>query len=277
MKKYVLWILAPIVVMGIIVLVSCLAIKHKNNKIQDSHSSDLDVLGIISKIDQDISSKIKSDIDYSYTSQLKYRSYKEVLKSHENSVELLIRLSRVGFQTYPDEVIDHCQKIISIDSDNADGYIMMSKAYQILGDFDIALAKLKHIQFILIDRVMRELKKRKPYRYKGAYLHPDIEINYAKAYMRTFGLDPGKDVSYDYDKQGFNILSILFGTRRPTIFKGSYMMASDMNEMTSIKDLADLDMATHLINYMERGMPIWTPSNRLPIVDDKYFIFENDK
>ncbi len=277
MKKYVLWILVPFIIVCIAVLVSCLAINHKNNKMRDSAYVDYEIGQKISKIDQDISSEIKSNIGYEYVMQLQYRRYKELLKPDENSIELLSRLSRVGFQTYPEEVIMHCKRIVSIDPDNVDGYILMGKAYQILGDFDSALAKLKHIQFVLVERLMHELKKRKPYRYRGKYLHPDTEINYAKAYMRKLGLDPGKDVSYDYTKQGFSILTILFGSRRPMVFKESYMMTSDLNESTGIKDLVDLDTATYFIKYIEDGMPICKPSDRLPIVDDKYFIFEKDR
>ncbi len=300
MKRYLFWGIPPLIIISVVVLISFLTGKESdssvdeafiayNEVIQATVNSPIEVRNkmlvneVLNKFpnshiaftvrkeiaDNELKSIIPEDMRFEQSSQIRYRRYKKLLEFHSDSLELLRILCKYGFQTYPEEVVLYSKKIIVVDPSEVDGYVFLAKAYHIIGDFSAGLAKLNHAQSMLVERLMAELKKRHPYKRRGGYLYTAPSINYAKAYLRNMGLNPGKDVNYKSTrlKNLWNLFGLL-DRNKPMDVAGmqvAYVMSSNRNMSTPIKALADLDLVSYLIKNYEHGTPLWTPNHRLKV------------
>ncbi len=82
-----------------------------------------------------------------------------MLEFHSNSVDLLLKLASNGYDTFPQECAEYADKGIALDPSNTDLYIVSSKAYQIMGNYQTALHRLKECKKLLVDKLINELSK----------------------------------------------------------------------------------------------------------------------
>ncbi len=179
--------------------------------------------------------------------QTLFREYQKLLNRYPNSTRLLSTLANHGYQVYPEQSLEYANKVIEIEPSMVESYILSSKCYQILGDYDNALSKLKQGRKVAISRLMYELKKPRPYYEPGWHKFSTEEINKAKAYLRKIGYDPGEDVNYKIPagQVGMNNgMCIMFESHN--LSNGT---------MTGIWDLGDLDEINEYIKAIENNNP----------------------
>ncbi len=193
--------------------------------------------------------------------QLLYRKQKGLLKDHPNSPKLLLHLARLGFRSYPEDAISYCNKVISIDPDNVNAYLISGDAYQILGNFDIALSRLKEGNHQVLNRIITELNRQYPYATtKNLPVYYAHDVNNAKAYMRGLGHKVGSDVDYDLDKIVTYTQGLVIGSRM------GYPLANGIT--TAIVDMFYLEQIMTSIDAIQDDNPIYTPNSKVPIIKD---------
>lgn len=229
---------------------------------------------------------IEDEISKAERNQLLYNDRKGFLMYHPTSINLLNDLSKLGFKTHPREVIDFCDRSISINKNNFEPYIYSSLAYQILEDYNIALSKLVECRDILFTRLTSELRKGYPYPDEPKLKSKSVEfrireINIAKKYLRGIGLDTGKYVvvnrklrwipfmdnpaMHDIMTSISSVSNNPYGTD-PIGYP--FPCDSSRSEVCQvyIKDLHTLENVLHQIDRINSGNPYMSSRDRVDII-----------
>ena len=183
------------------------------------------------------------------------KEFQKLLDRYPNSTRLLTTLVEYGYNVYPKQSLAYANKAIEIEPSLVKSYILSSDCYQILGDYDNALSILKQGRKVAISRLMFELKKPRPYYEPGYYKHSIEEINYAKAYLRKMGYDPGKDVNYKIPEGMVGIDNGMDVNLLP------YRLSD--GTMTDMYDLGELDRINAYIKAIENNDPFLDPFDRI--------------
>lgn len=230
--------------------------KNVINKYPNSDAA-LDVRLQISNYNHDKLKKNNLSVDQQ--NQILYRAQKNFLKHHPNSNKLLLHLAKLGLKSYPEEAIGYCETVISVDPSNTEAYILCGKAHQILDQYEAAKAKLVLAKNGLIDRLVKELKKKYPYAiHKRLPAYSAFDVNNAKVYLRELGYDVGKDVNYD--------LNEIYQKKHGLYVGHPHTMPLSDDSLTTIKDIFYLDQITVNIEAIDNGNPIWDSRLRIPII-----------
>ncbi len=195
------------------------------------------------------------NIPVSKRGQRHFKEFQKLLDRYPNSTRLLTTLAEYGYQLYPKQSLAYANKAIEIEPSLVKSYILSSRCYQILGDYDNALSILKQGQKVAISRLMLELKKPRPYYEPGYHKHSLEEINYAKAYLRKMGYDPGKDVNYKIPEGMVGIDNGMCIMLEP------YHLSD--GTMTDMQDLGELDRINAYIKAIRNNDPYLDPSDRI--------------
>ncbi len=184
-----------------------------------------------------------------------FKEFQKLLDRYPNSARLLTTLVENGYNVYPKQSLAYANKAIEIEPSLVNSYILSSRFYQILGDYDNALSTLKQGRKVAISRLMFELKKPRPYYEPGYHKHSLEEINYAKAYLRKMGYDPGKDVNYKIPEGQVGIdngMDKMLMSHR--LYDGT---------ITDMQDLFELELINDYIKAIRNNDPFFDPSDRI--------------
>lgn len=202
--------------------------------------------------------KVYSDFGDTSTSkraQTLFKEFQKLVNRYPNSTRLLTTLAEYGYKSYPKQSLAYANKAIEIEPSWVEPYILSSQCYGVLGDQDNALSILKQGQKVAISRLMFELKKPRPYYEPGYHAYFLEEINYAKAYLRKMGYNPGKDVNYKIPEGQVGMSNGMSVTLAPHHLSDG--------TITFMKDLAELDRINVYIKAIENNTPYWDPSDRI--------------
>ena len=194
-------------------------------------------------------------ITLSERDQTLFRAYQKLLDLYPNSTRLLSTLAYHGYKLYPKQSLAYANKAIEIEPSWVEPYILSSQCYGVLGDQDNALSTLKQGKKVAISRLMFELKKPRPYYEPGYHVYSLEQINYAKAYLRKMGYDPGKDVNYKIPKGQVGMSNGMSVTLAPHHLSDG--------TITDMAGLGDLDTINTYIKAIENNTPYWDPSDRI--------------
>ena len=195
------------------------------------------------------------DTSTSKRAQTLFKELQKLVNRYPNSTRLLTTLAEYGYQLYPKQSLAYANKAIEIEPSLVEYYILSSQCYGVLGDQDNALSTLKQGKKVAISRLMFELKKPRPYYEPGYHVYSLEQINYAKAYLRKMGYDPGKDVNYKIPKGQVGMSNGM------SVTLATYHLSD--GTITDMKDLGELDRINAYIKAIENNTPYWDPSDRI--------------
>ena len=181
-----------------------------------------------------------------------FKKYKTLLDRHPNSIHLLLELCFYGSHAYTEECLTYAEKAITLDPTIAKSYIQASICYQRLGKYRKALSTLKKGEKVLAFKMVHDLRKDRPYYEPRYHPHSPKEINFAKAFLRKLGYDPGEDVTYEVPPEQLGMKD------GECIMLAAYPLNTSA-EFTSIHDLHELDTITYYIKRIKEKYPLYSP------------------
>lgn len=213
---------------------------------------DENVMNELSKLRNKAHEQIPSNMTSDEFFPIIFREYKTLLNKYPNSINLLLELSFYGSDAYPEECLVYANKAIELDPTIAKSYIEASICYQRLGKYRKALTTLKKGEKVLAFKMVHDLSKKRPYYEPGYHAHSSGEINFAKAFLRKLGYDPGKDVTYKVPDGQLGMKNGM------CIMLPGYQLYSS-TEHTSIYDVYELDLITYYISRIKSKHPLYSP------------------